>query len=732
MPNKIIKNNGNAGELSDNIAGRTDIAKYYNGWSRLINGIPLPYGGVTKRSGTKYIATAKSKNRLLKFSFSATDSMMLEMGNLYIRFYKNGDRIYEDPITLTAITKADPAVVTSVGHGYTTGDWAFLSVSGMSEVDERTLQITKLTNDTFSLQDTNGNDIDSSAYTAFTSGTASKVYQITSPYDSDEVFEIHTVQSADVIYIAHGDFAPRKLSRVADNSWTLAEVDFEGGPFNTLNTTDTTSLYTSTSTHTRSGTDYYFPVNDTGTITFSTATLLGTVNDVGTKWLVEHTRTDNKDTKTGTGNWTISGAANPSHEIPIKGDFSVNASNFVTSAPVTDVVLERKQGNGDWQEYRTFTSAVAFSSTEKENDAYYRVTVNNAGADTKVNITAKEQINKGIVEVTAHSSTTSASVTVKTAIGGEANSGTATSASKDWAKGDWTEDLGYPNSVTFYEDRLWWGGSTGWPQNVWGSVGSKYEDHTKGIDDNDAVRFTINDNDVSQIQFLAAKELLIVGTSNKEYFMSANNPDEAITATDIKVKPKSSHGSGSIQPNLLNDALFFEQGQGRKIRALRVKPDLIESKADDATLLANHLFELDPIQFGSQQMPDSILWVVRSDGTLCSLTYEPEEQVAGWARHITGSALLTPIGFFESVAVIKGSIEDEVWVSIKRIIDGNTERYIERMETRFADQEDEVVMLDSSVIATGGFDSQNIILASDTVRCGAGSCGSSRCGGTVS
>jgi len=259
---------------------------------------------------------------------------------------------------------------------------------------------------------------------------------------------------------------------------------------------------------------------------------------------------------------------------------------------------------------------------------------------------------------------------------------------------------------------------------------------TQGVTDTDAVMFTLNDNDISQIRFLAAKDFLMVGTATKEYIVRASNPDDPITPTsDIRAIAKSAHGSGAMQPVFLNDALFFMQGQGRKIRAYRVRPDLVEAKADDATLLANHMFESSPVQFAVQQIPDSILWVVREDGTLCSFTYEPEEEVLGWARHITGSqassildGTASPSAKFESVAVIKGEREDEVWVIVQRTINGSTVRYVEKLMPRIADQIDEMVMLDCAKIVESSYEAQNIVYASDTIVYGYGVYGSGRYG----
>lgn len=760
MPTKTIKSVFNSGELDERASGRTDLSKFFNGCSRMVNATVLPLGGFVKRSGTEYLVTAKTKCRLMSFSFSATDSMILEMGTNYIRFMK--DDIYE------TITKASVS------------NWASSTDYEVNDIVEDNVGATGYfyANTAHTSGATFAGDV--AKWTALTESPLDSdnlIYEIFSPYDEEEGFEIHTAPSADVVYIAHEDYFPYKLTRLADNSWTLAKIEFEGGPFLNENTTGTKTLKITGSKHT-GGTSatiltdsaqtytvdaligmtiYNITDSSSGTITDNDATTItvasltgggddqwelndvylvikngfyipagtknltltatghtpfqGTSDDVETRWLQIHVRADNS-TETFVNDTNVI-PTSLTDTVRVKGDFTFVSDTYTTGQSSK---IWKKKGDAEWQELRTFSAAVSYTATEDEDNVRYAIT---RSADTiNGTFTARDQDWRSIVEVTGEVSTSAAKVTAITDIymvGGDTDNDIST-----WAQSPWGEFLGFPQALTFYENRLWWGGSTGNPQTMWGSRSSRFQDHTKGVNDDDALIYTINDNDVSRIQYLAVSELMIAGTANKEYLVGAANPDDPLSPTDPpKDRPKSSHGSGRIQPVLLNDALFFEQGQGRKIRALRVKADLIEAKADDTTLLAGHMFELDPIQFAVQRIPDSILWVTRSDGTLCSLTYEPEEEVFGWARHVTGvmsqnllDGLSTPSASFESVAVIKGSQEDNVYVSVKRIVDGSTVRYIEKLSTRFIDQIDEAVMVDSAKLVESPFEAQNITFVS--------------------
>ncbi len=733
MAFKQIKNSYNAGELSEYMAGRTDINKYHNGASKFINATVLPHGGFVKRSGTIFQGKAPNKANLIPFEFSVDDSLILEFSNLLIRFYKNQDRVYEGDIEIASTTAADPVLVTTdAAHSLADDEWVFIEdVDGTTGLNDKIYQITVTGAGgatKFTLQDTEGNDINGTGFgVGGALGSCKRVYQIVSPYTSAESFEIHYTQSADVMYIAHEDHHPQKLSRVSDLSWTIADVGFTGGPFLEENTT-AASLMTFTRSGGTARSGYYFPAGATGTLTATGGhtPFLGTANDVGGLWLIKHTRPDN--TTSTQDNDTNAAPTDLTKAVRTKGDYTFDISVFV--AGTDSGKLWRKVGDGEWQAFRPFTSATSFSATEDEADVYYAFSF--SVNTMKGTFTAKDQVNRGIVKVTAESSTTVAAVIVIDPVLSNNSSDTGV-ATPLWAEGAFSLRRGYPRTVAFFEDRLWWSSTTNNPDTKWSSKTRLYENMNfsdLGLD-NEAITAPLNDSEVSQIQWMYPRQVMAVGTANKEYRFGAANIDDPVTPSDRKATPQTSFGSDTIQPVVLNNAVFFFQRQGRKLRAMMFDAISQNFEAVDVTLLANTLFESAPTRMAVQRIPDSIIWVVRTDGVLLSFTYEPDEEVAGWARHLTanGGGVETPFGFFESVAVIHGTIEDEVWVSVKRVIDSVTVRYVERFATRFFDQVDEALMQDSAVVVSSAFDAQNIVLASDTVRCGEGLCDSSLCGG---
>ena len=88
--------NFTAGQLSDRLDGRTDIAKYGNGCKKLQNFLVHAHGGATRRPGTEFIAEVKTSanaTRLIPFEFNVEQTYILEFGNQYFRIYRDGGQV---------------------------------------------------------------------------------------------------------------------------------------------------------------------------------------------------------------------------------------------------------------------------------------------------------------------------------------------------------------------------------------------------------------------------------------------------------------------------------------------------------------------------------------------------------------------------------------------------------------------------------------------------------------
>ena len=342
------------------------------------------------------------------------------------------------------------------------------------------------------------------------------VYEISTPYLTAELFEIKYAQSADVMFITHPNHEVMKLSRTAHTAWTLTEVDFTDGPYLATNTTDTTLTPASAS--------------------------VGTGVDI-------------------------------------------------TASAVTGI-----------------NSGAGFQTTD-------------VGRILK--------FNSGKAIITARTNTTVVVATITTAF-------TNTDATAAFNLGAFSDTTGHPSCVSFFEQRLVFAGTTDEPQTLYFSKSGDYENMTTGTNADDAMVYTIASNQVNKIRYLKAVRTLLIGTTGGEFSVSADGTDAAVTPTNVTIKRQSSFGAANVDAQPAGNAVLFLQRAKRKIRELAYNFDVDGYVAPDMTILAEHVTEGGLTQIAYQQEPNQIIYGVRGDGEMVGLTYQREQQVTAWHRHIFG------------------------------------------------------------------------------------------------
>jgi len=246
----IIQPSMAGGEVSPQIGARVDLSKRAVAVEKAENFVATFTGAMMSRPGTRFVARAKpgaGPYRIVEFEFNDSQTFVLELGDAYMRFHALGAQILDSASikTITGATAADPVVVTSTAHGLSNGDEVYITgVAGMTELNGRNFLVANVAANTFELQDLNGNDIDGSAYTAYTSGgTATPPYEIVTPWAAADLFDIIYAQSGDVMTLCHPDYPPQELVRIDNDSWTLSEVDLtpdQASPTNIAVETNTT------------------------------------------------------------------------------------------------------------------------------------------------------------------------------------------------------------------------------------------------------------------------------------------------------------------------------------------------------------------------------------------------------------------------------------------------------------------------------------------------------------
>jgi len=177
---------------------------------------------------------------------------------------------------------------------------------------------------------------------------------------------------------------------------------------------------------------------------------------------------------------------------------------------------------------------------------------------------------------------------------------------------------------------------------------------------------------------MKAVRTLVVGTTGGEFTVSADGTDASITPTNITIKRQSSFGSANVDAIPAGNAILFLQKAKRKIRELQYNFDSDGYQAPDLTILNETVTDTGINEMSYQQEPGSNIWCVRDDGVLACLTYQRSENVIAWSRHIFGGVFGSGKAVCESVASISGVLtEDEVWVIVKRTINGATKRFVE-------------------------------------------------------
>ena len=310
-------------------------------------------------------------------------------------------------------------------------------------------------------------------------------------------------------------------------------------------------------------------------------------------------------------------------------------------------------------------------------------------------------IKDGHLKITSVTSTT---VVVGTVIVDLNETGSTT----DFALGSFSDTTGYPSCVTFFEQRLVFAGTTTQPQTLFFSRSADYENfddqYHETVADDDAIVYTIASNQVNAIRFLTATRTLIIGTAGGEFAVNGGGTGEAITPTNILINKQSNHGAANVDGIAVGNATLFLQRAKRKIRELAYNFDVDGYVAPDLTILAEHVTESGITQMAYQEEPNSIVWCVRADGQLLGFTYQREQQVTAWHRHIFGGSFGSGNAVVESVEVLPtDNSEYQVWVIVKRTIDGATKRYVEYLHNQDFDETDDTSFnyLDSQLAYDG-------------------------------
>lgn len=291
-------------------------------------------------------------------------------------------------------------------------------------------------------------------------------------------------------------------------------------------------------------------------------------------------------------------------------------------------------------------------------------------------------------------------------------------ATGGWRLGAWCEVTGWPASVTFYQQRLVWGRSDTQPQTVWMSRAGVLDNFatTQPLQDDDAITLTILAGEVNAISWLLEGPDLQIGTSGAIRTIGPSDSGKNFGPANFVQKRQSTFGSMAIQPVQIGEVAIYASYYGLSLREFLYSIQNNGYTSPELTILSEHMLRSGIKQFSWAQDRDSIIWCAMGNGELVGITYDRDQQIVACNRHRLGGQVLnsgivdpadpsnpdTPYGVVESVTTIPGAGRSEVWMSVRRTINGQDFRYIEVLSETFeAKPKDDAVFVDASFSYNG-------------------------------
>lgn len=701
-----------AGIISPRLHGRSDIAKYASGAADIENFIVRPEGGLMRRHGTRFVHPLRDqseKGRLIPFQYSTVQGYVSIWNDDKVRFIKNRAILTETAQSITGISQNNPGVVSCTGHGYVAGDKVVIvNAAGMVQVNNREFTVANPATSTFELS-----GVDTTGYTAWSSGgTVAKIVEVASPYPEAAIPDLHYAQSADYMWLTHGSYAPRNLTRTSDTAWTLSAITYDNGPFAPLNSTKASQVRV-----TAAGTALknYRPGKS---VTILANADIFTADHVGGLFYMEEMLFDQLAVSAWEPNepagtvLTQQISSNGNVYLLVSAGAGANTGSIAPSHTQGDATDGLDSGaNKKWRYLHSrygifritaYTSAKQVTATivthcpSGFNQPSLTITGAADDGSGSIRITsAGHGLQDGdYVFITGVTGTTEANgywqiedvatntfdlvdSTFTNAYG--ANGTIRRFATWLWRFGAFSAERGYPNAVALHEQRLFYANTEAQPFGVWGSRVADYLNFLPGTNDDDSVSYNIAAGQADPIRWLTSSNDLQLGTLSQEFAAFGGGLGDPITPSNTRIVPQSGEGSTGIQPVKIGTETVYVNRSARKVFALVFDASTNSYISQDLTKMADHLFlGRKIVRIVWVKNPIQCIFALMDDGELLSLTYNRQEQVFAWATQAIN-------GFVEDIAALPSTdgTVDDLWMIVKRTIDSGTKRYIEYLAEPF-------------------------------------------------
>lgn len=651
-------------------------------------------GGASSRAGLAYVGMCKqgapnlggtptnNPPRDINFQFSISQGYALEFGDQYMRIKSDGAYVVEASNNITNATNANPLILTIISHGYSVGDWIFISgVGGMTQLNGLIWIVqTAPTVDTITLTDLFGVQVNSSAFSVYTSGgTAARLYTVVSPYAAVDLPFLKFTQSADTMTICcvnqetSTEYLSYELVRNGATNWVFTADSF--GSAITAPTGISVVAHASTTLSTFYS--YVVTAIDDATGEESVASSVGTVqnNDIA---INAGSNTITWSPVAGASNYKVY-ASTPSYSVavPIGAAFGYLGTAFGTQFTDTNIVAD-------------FTVVPPV-----HNDPFARGAIANV-----VPTSGGGSYTQSTTSYTITTSTGTGAVIVPVVVNGNVVAYIIQNGGKNYAAGNTititstgsgtlataTLNIGpltgtNPSTCAYYQQRRGYANTLNQPDTYFFSKPGAFTNMDSAVPtvDSDAITGSPWAQQINGIQFMVPMNPGLIILTGSGAWLLNGGASSALTPSDQTAQAQAYNGCNfHINPLVINLDILYVQSKGSIVRDLSFNFFQNIFTGIDLTVLSEHLFSFHQLQqWCYAEEPFKVVWAVRDDGVLLSLTYLKEQDVYGWARHDTN-------GIFINVCSVTEPPIDAVYSIVKRYITGPEKwvYYSERMNNR--------------------------------------------------
>lgn len=657
----------NSGKIAPVMEGRTDVQVYPYSCRETKNAIPLVYGSNKNRGGSAFVSAVKSsasKTALIPFKVGENVAYEIEIGEEYLRFYKDHELIL------------DAGVPYELETSYQVED--IFDANGLLQIDyQQSGDVLYLVHDKYPpmklsrYDDTNwvlsALDLQGGPWQAMNTNT-NKVIQASGT-------------TGDITLTSVGNIAGSVSSRVYDNS----------NPINNIAIRKPLDEYSFTFDRVMFYSQIYYSISETATYTEETLRryadiVNGSFPDLNLQVIYE---------STGSNTYTVQLVLTGKSASAIGKQLVINYNIFnpetlaiAATGTFEPLFTEAMEGQylrlnyapnvPIWYAGMTVTAGM----TVKSDGNYYQAgSAGTAGNMKPVHTEGTESdgaINwtylhsgYGIVRINEVIDEANATATVISTLPSEI----ASTGTYKWESSLLGADGIWPSSVCFFKDRLALGlNATKGPQVCFSCSGDyeNFADMTAGeVLATNAITLPIL-LDLNKIQWLCAQDNLFVGTEGGIVAVKAMTSSEVFGPDNITYDNISSIGTCKIKPIRIGDDILYLGRLAKDIYAIQYNWETDSYAPDEVSLLAYDLLEEGISGWALQYEPNRIIWLVRRDGKIVGLTYNKKQSVRAFHLHETD-------GSFEGVSSIpapNGTMDDVYFVA-KRTVNNATVRYVE-------------------------------------------------------